>query len=101
MEAFAPVTATINLPVTATTANVSLRSLSPVVNQPVVRLANVGTQTIFVNFGIAGVTATTTAGFPMIANSVGCFSIPVTATHIAAIASAVGSTLYATVGAGQ
>ena len=101
MEAFAPVTATVNFAVTTASARVSLRSLLPVVNQPVVRLANVGTSTIFVNFGDSTVTVTAANGFPMIANSVECFSIPITATHVAAIASAAGSTLYATVGAGQ
>lgn len=99
MEVFLPIGNTADFAVTGTTANTQLRNTMP--GQPsVVRLANIGTQTVFVAFGDSTVAATVADGFPMIANSVECFSIPAGATHVAAIASGAGSTLYATVGEG-
>jgi hypothetical protein len=99
MEAFLPIGNTVDFAVTGTTASAQLRIPMPV--QPsVVRLANIGTQTVFIAFGDSTVTATVADGFPMIANSVECISMPSTATHVAAIASGTGSTLYATVGEG-
>lgn len=99
MEAFLPIGNTVDFAVTGTTASAALRI--PMPGQPsVVRLANIGTETVFVAFGPSTVAATVADGFPMIANSVECFSLPADATHVAAIAGGVGSTLYATVGEG-
>lgn len=99
MESFSPSGVTQNTAVTGTSARLELRNVMP--GQPsVVRLANVGTDVIFLAFGDSTVTATTAAGMPMIGNSVECFSIPQGATHVAAISAGTASTLYETVGEG-
>jgi hypothetical protein len=98
---FQPIAPTVNVPITGTTARVEVRSSVVSPNAPAVRVANIGTQIIFVTFGDGTVTSTTSAGFPMPAGAVEVFTLPANATHIAAIAGAVGSTLYATLGDGQ
>lgn len=64
------------------------------------RLANVGTQTIFVK--VDGTTATLANGIPLFPNTAQIFTIaPSEGNPISAIASAVGSTLYVTFGEGM
>jgi len=84
--------ATVNVAVTASAQTLTFSTTQPMDN---VRLANVGTQTVFVNFQA---TATVNNGIPILAGTVELFSaIP---GSLSCIASAVGSTLYATVGQG-
>jgi hypothetical protein len=86
---------TVNLAVGVAAANVPLTTLPA--EGGTVRLVNSGTQTVFIAFGA---TATVAAGMPMLGNTVETFTLAPTDT-ISAIASATGSTLYATVGDGQ
>jgi hypothetical protein len=62
-----------------------------------VRLANVGTQNVFVR--LDGTAATTAAGIPMIANTVETFSMPAGSTTVKVIGAS-GSILYVTPGRG-
>lgn len=91
---FIPRALTFNIAVGITTQGL------PLPKQPArggeVRLANIGTQTVFVSF--TGV-ATLADGMPILAGSAEVFSCPDN-TVINAIASATGSTLYCTVGEG-
>lgn len=64
----------------------------------VVRIANIGTQTIFLTFD--GTTPTVNNGVAMIANSVEVFSMPAAKLAIKHIAAATGSTIYVTPGRG-
>lgn len=96
-NAFAPVGVTVNLAVLATTSSVALTSLGGLGGT--VRIANVGTQTIFITFGGSTITTATTTGMPIVANTAVNLDMG-TATHVAAIAGATGSTLYATSGQG-
>ena len=64
------------------------------------RIANAGTQTIFVNFGTSTVNAVIANDMPILAGSVEVFLLPPDITHVAAIASTTGSTMYLTVGEG-
>lgn len=66
-----------------------------------VRLTNSGTNIIFVEFGAATVTATTTTGIPLLPNSVETFVFRNENTHVAAIAGTAGNTLYITYGVGS
>lgn len=63
-----------------------------------VRLANIGTQTVFVALGT--VTSSVTTSMPVLANSVEVFTLPGGVTTLSVIAAATGSTLYATIGDG-
>jgi hypothetical protein len=63
-----------------------------------VRIANIGTVTIFIT--LDGTTPTTSNGIPMIANTVECFSMPQGKTAVKHIASGAGSTIYVTPGRG-
>lgn len=62
-----------------------------------VRLANIGTQVVYVR--LDGTAPTTSTGFPMLANTVETFSMPVGSTTVKVIGAA-GSTLYVTAGRG-
>lgn len=86
---------TLNVAVLTTAANVPALSIQAEGGS--VRLANVGTQTVFVNFSGA---ATVAAGMPILANTIEVFTIAPNTT-ISTIAAATGSTLYATVGDGM
>lgn len=96
---FAPLDTT-NLAVTGTAQNLTL-STERVANtfQRQVVLTNIGTQTVF--FRHDGTTATVANGMPLIANSQVVLTLPYSTNALSAIAGAVGSTLYATVGAGE
>jgi len=62
------------------------------------RLANIGTQTVFVALGT--VTSSVTTSMPILANSVEVFTLPASITTLSVIAAGTGSTLYATIGDG-
>jgi len=84
----------------AVTASNQTFTLSPTVGSDggTVRLANIGTQTVFVAMGT--VTSTTTTSMPVLANSIETFSLPGGVNTLSVIAAATGSTLYATIGQG-
>ena len=90
---FSPMGDTVNVAVTGTA-----QSLTLTVGNYNVRLANVGTQTIFVRFD--GTTATATNALPMLPNTVEMFAKGAS-TAISVIAGTTGSTLYATTGVGE
>lgn len=88
---------TVNTAVTGTSANVAVTR--PGIGTQTVRIVNVGTNTIFIEMGTSsGITATTTTSMPMLANTVETFLLPNNITHIAAISSGAGSTMYVTTG---
>jgi len=64
------------------------------------RIANLGTQNIFVKLGASTVTVTTSTGMPILANTAEVILLRNDETHIAAIAATTGSTMYLTVGEG-
>lgn len=91
--------ASTNLAVTAVSQTVPLPAgLTSIDGGVSGRLVNYGTQTIFLRFD--GTVADTTAGMPMIANSVEPFTLAPGAS-ITVIAAGTGSTLGVTVGDGQ
>lgn len=97
ISAFQPIGfgATVNTVVGAAATSVTLPNLAS--DMGIVRLVNVGTQTVFVSF--TGV-ATVATGMPILPNAVEFITFPASYT-ISAIAAAVGSTLYATFGNGK
>lgn len=82
---------------TAQTLSIGTTTLPSTLTQLV--LTNVGTQTVF--YRADGTTATTSNAMPIIANSHVTVSVPSYTTALSVISSTTGSTLYATVGAGQ
>ena len=94
---FAGVANTVNAAVTGTTAALALTASSSVSCS--VRIANIGTQTIFIALGDSTVTAVVATSMPVLANTVEVFDKGA-ATHVAHIAGTTGSTLYATTGMG-
>lgn len=64
-----------------------------------VRIANIGTQTVFIT--LDGTNVTTSNGIPLIANTAESFAMPAGKTDIKHIAGASGSTLYVTPGRGS
>lgn len=104
LEAFRPTGATANLVVTGTAQMLALPTVTAENVSPDNRhsrqliLTNIGTQTVFVR--LDGVTATVSNALPLLANS----QVVITganAPSASVIAATTGSTLYATVGAGQ
>lgn len=99
-RAFKPlgVNKTVNVAVTATS------QLLAVPNVPygtlALRMANVGTQTIFIDFVTTTGTAVATTSIPLLANTVEVFTLGNDITHVSAIAGTTGSTLYITYGEG-
>lgn len=63
-----------------------------------IRLANIGTRTVFVALGT--VTSSVTTSMPVLANSVEVFTLPASITTLSVIAAGTDSTLYATIGDG-
>lgn len=97
MKNFEPTGATQNEAVTTAAETVSLAGkLSD--KDGSVRLANIGTVTIFVT--LDGTTPTVNNAIPLIANTVEAFSMPVGKLDVKHIAAATGSTLYVTPGRG-
>lgn len=97
MSPFSPVGGTVNVAVTATSQALALTSLGTMSGS--VRISNIGTQTVFIAFGSSAVTTLVTTGLPILPNTVEVFALG-GVTHVAVIATAVGSTLYATSGQG-
>jgi hypothetical protein len=96
MPAFAQTGATVNVAVTGSAQNLTFTA--PATNtSPVLRLCNIGTQTVFINFQA---TATVSNGIPLLANSAETFEQGSTTT-LSVIAATTGSTLYATTGFGE
>lgn len=97
MKNFEPTGATQNEAVTTSAETISLAGkLSD--KDGSVRLANIGTVTIFVT--LDGTTPTVNNAIPMPANTVEAFSMPVGKLDVKHIAAATGSTLYVTPGRG-
>lgn len=94
MTAFTQIGATVNVAVTGTAQSLTFTVYEGGTN---VRLTNIGTQTVFINFQA---TATTANGIPLLANTSEVFAKG-SATSVSAIASTTGSTLYATTGLGE
>lgn len=94
IKAFSQVGATKNVAVTDSAQTLTFTDGGAAAD--VVRLANIGTQTVFVNFQA---TATAANGIPILAGTAETFAKGA-ATSLSAIAGAVGSTLYATTGMG-
>ena len=90
---------TVNLAVTGTSGSVDIGSMKGQGKQSV-RVVNSGTQVVFLDFSNGAGAATLTADMPMLANSSEVFLLPSDITHVNAIAAAVGSTLYITIGEG-
>ena len=90
---------TVSLAVTGASQTITTDTGYIVGNQ--VRIANVGTKTVFLEFGASGTTPTaaTATSIPMLANTVEVFTVPPLCV-VAAIASDTGSTIYITPGEG-
>jgi hypothetical protein len=105
---FVPIGPTTNLAVTGTAANITLPTAGAAPTQVASTvdfglysyvLTNNGTQTVFIRCD--GTTATASNAMPLFANTQVVISLAKSVTACSAIAGATGSTLYATVGAGQ
>lgn len=85
--------------IVVTTVNQTF-TLSPSVGADggTIRLANIGTQIVFVVMGT--VNSSVTTSMPMLPNSVETFSMPGGLFTLSVIAPATGSTLYCTIGIG-
>ena len=93
------VNATVNTAVTGSNQTLALGA-GVGLGTVAVRVANIGTQTIFIDFGTSNTVAATATSIPMLANTVEVFTIPNDVTHIAFVAGTTGSTVYVTVGEG-
>lgn len=97
MKCFEPIGLTQNEAVTISPETISLAGKVSD-KDGAVRLANIGTATIFVT--LDGTTPTVNNAIPMLANTVEAFSMPVGKLDVKHIAAAAGSTLYVTPGRG-
>jgi hypothetical protein len=90
---------TANIAVTASAQTLTLPApvVPGILSQLV--LTNIGTQTVFARWD--GTTATVSNAMPLLANSQVIVSVPTTTTALSVISASTGSTLYATIGAGQ
>ena len=84
----------------AVTASNQTLTLSPNggTQDATIRLANIGSQTVFVALGT--VTSAVATSMPILSNTVEVFTLPGGVTTLSVIAAATGSTLYATIGQG-
>lgn len=100
MSVFSPTGSTVNLAVTNSTGSVALPQAG---NKGLwnVRVNNLGSATVFINFGTSAVTATTAAGMPITAAAPEVFSVPDGATHVAAITASGTATVYFTASTGE
>jgi hypothetical protein len=96
---FTPLGASVSLAVTTTTGSVALTAVGDQGGMEV-RLYNAGSATVFVNFGISTVVATTAAGFPLPSGAIEIFTVGPAVTHVAALTASGTATLYATSGRG-
>lgn len=83
-----------NISCSGTTAQQKLNAASSV------RLANLGTVTIFVNFGTKNATAVAATDIPILAGAVEVFSVPNGTEYICAITGGTAATLHVTPGDG-
>lgn len=93
---FGPVGNTVNLAVTGTTDRVAVTRSG--IGTQSIRVLNIGTQTVFINIGSSTVTAALATSMPVFPGTVETFLLKNDQTHVAAIASAAGSTIYITTG---
>lgn len=89
-------TATQNVAVTASNQSTAITATGQGTRS--IRLANVGTQTVFVTITDAAATASVSTSIPVVANSVEVFLLRKENAYINVIAASTGSTLYWTVG---
>lgn len=95
IRAFRPLAPTQNLAVGTAPQTITLNFQ---LGTPQVRLCNIGTQTVFIN--VDGAAADVTTGVPLPAGQTEIFRLATNTASISAIAAAIGSTLYTTVGEG-
>lgn len=90
--------ATVNIVVGAASANVAV----PIGSKRQVRIMNNGTATVWINFGLAGVTAALATGIPVGPGVIEVLSVPDLGgpTFVAAIAAGATGTIYFTPGEG-
>jgi hypothetical protein len=96
---FTALGATVSLAVDGTTDRVALTAIGDQGGMEV-RLYNAGTETVFVNFGISTVEATTAAGMPVPSGAIEVHTVGPAVTHVAALTASGTATLYATSGRG-
>ena len=87
---------TVHLSVGTTTSNVAATRSG--MGTQSIRIVNSGTNVIFINIGTSTVTAAVATGMPILPYSVETFMLGKDDTHVAAICSATGNTLYITTG---
>jgi hypothetical protein len=90
---------TVNIAVTASNQVLTLGSPVPQGTQAL-RVANIGTQTVFIELGTSAAVAAVTTSMPLLANTTEVFTIKNDITSIAVIAGNTGSTIYVTAGEG-
>jgi len=92
---------TVNLAVTGSSSSVTIQGVDGS-SGPVLRIVNVGTNTVFIAWAGPGTAATAslTTSMPMLPNSVETFTLPTNTTQLSAIAATTGNTLYITRGEG-
>ena len=91
-------TNTVNLAVTASSQTLAVPVAG--IGYRSVRICNVGSNVVFLQFGTSTATATTTTSMPMAGDSVEVFLLDPETTYVAAIAGTTGNTIYMTVGTG-
>jgi hypothetical protein len=96
-RAFQATEATQNAAVTGSAATITFVSKTSDLDGAV-RVANIGTQTVFIR--LDGTTPTTSTGIPLLAGTAEVFSVPTGSTTVKHIAAATGSTIYVTPGRG-
>lgn len=100
MSPFQPVPTAASTTALAVTASNQTLTLSPNGGSMTrsMRIAVIGTQTVFIALGT--VTSSVTTSMPILANSVEVFTLPAGLTTLSVIAADTGSTIYVTVGEG-
>ena len=100
MNPFQPVPTAASTTALAVTASNQTLTMSPNGGSMTrsMRIAVIGTQTVFVALGT--VTSSVTTSMPILANSVEVFTLPAGLTTLSVIAASTGSTIYVTIGEG-
>ena len=100
MSPFQPVPTAASTTALAVTASNQTLTMSPNGGSMTrsMRIAVIGTQTVFVALGT--VTSSVTTSMPILANSVEVFTLPAGLTTLSVIAAGTGSTIYVTIGEG-
>lgn len=100
MSAFRQLVATQTNATTGTTASVTLAG--DTTTSRTIRFANIGTETVWVEFGYGtAATAVASTSIPILANTVEAFRVGPRCDRYAHIAATTGSTLSSTVGEGD